>query len=64
MISRPDRGDQVCQQTSNLAESEGDEAVPVGSGAAFAVWAVTARKACAHIARVMCRYQALYRRTW
>ena len=58
MIMWPDDGDQVCQQTSNLAECEGDEAIPAAAAVLFAVWAVIARKAWAHIARVMCRYQA------
>ena len=45
-------GDQVCQQTSNLAESKGDESFAFGCGLSFpAVAAVTVRKACAHIAR-------------
>lgn len=38
-----DGGDQVCQQTADLAEGERDEAV-VGFGAPFLAWAaVTAR---------------------
>ena len=58
MIMLRDDGDQVCQETANLAECEGNEGIPIGSAVAFADWAVTARKACAHIARVMWRYQA------
>jgi len=58
MITWLDRCDQVCQETSNLAECEGDKGIPVGPVVAFADPAVTARKACAHIARVMWRYQA------
>ena len=52
-------GDQVCQETSDLAEGEGNETVPVGWSAPFsAAAAVMARKAWATITNVMWRYQA------
>ena len=35
-----------------------------GAGVIRADLAVTARNACASMARVMCRYQARYLRTW
>ncbi|MEV6802051.1 hypothetical protein AB0M91_27425 [Micromonospora rifamycinica] len=34
VVERSDRGDQVCQETADLAEGEGDEAV-IGFGAPF-----------------------------
>ena len=48
-------GDQVCQETADLAERDRDEAAARAFGA---VAAVTDRYACASMAKVMCRYQA------
>jgi len=58
MIFVADGGDQVCQQTSDLAEGERDDFVSSGIAAPFDAAAVTARNAWAHLARVMWRYQA------
>lgn len=44
VVEGSDGGDQVCQQTADLAEGERNEAVVVGSGAPLFTWAaVTAR---------------------
>ena len=48
-------GDQVCQETADLAECDRDEAAARAFGA---IAAVTDRYACASMAKVMCRYQA------
>ena len=58
MILVADFGDQVCQETSGLAEGERDEFVSSGVAAPFEAAAVTARNAWDHMAKVMWRYQA------
>jgi hypothetical protein len=42
MIMEVDLGDQVCQETSNLAECEGDEAISIGLAVLFAELSSTA----------------------
>lgn len=58
MILVADRGDQVCQETSDFAEGKWEELVLSGVAAPFEAAAVTARYAWAYLARMMWRYQA------